>query len=79
MKNMKKKYIKPVSEVITVEPGLILRNTSDSRYQLVNKNNGLFDMYKGREQKAPGTIDDTEYNGGIIESKYNPWSSWDEE
>lgn len=76
MKNMKKKYIKPVSEVITVEPGLILRG--GSQYKLVNKNNGQFNMDKGSEQTGPGTIGDTEDNGDIIESKYNPWSSWEE-
>lgn len=77
MKNMKKKYIKPVSEVITVEPGLILQGGSQ-QYKLVDNNNGQFDMDKGREQMGPGTIGDTEDNGGIIESKYNPWSSWEE-
>lgn len=77
MKNMKKKYIKPVSEVITVEPGLILQGGSQ-QYKLEGNNNGQFDMDKGREQTGPGTIGDTEDNGGIIESKYNPWSSWEE-
>lgn len=78
MKNMKKKYIKPVSEVITVFPTVVLQVGSPLRLK-TTKNNGLFDMYRGKEQKAPGTIGDTEYKGDIIESKYNPWASWDDE
>lgn len=78
MKNMKKKYIKPVSEVITVFPTVVLQVGSPLRLK-TTKNNGLFDMYRGKEKIGPGTIDDTEYQGGIIESKYNPWTSWDDE
>lgn len=49
MKNMKKKYIKPVSEVITVFPTVVLQVGSPLRLK-TTKNNGLFDMYRGKER-----------------------------
>lgn len=79
----KKKYIKPITERISALPTSMLA-VSPNKYTF-HPNNGFRDATRGREYTGKtyslGTTDDTPWGddpGKIVESKTNPWGSWDE-